>query len=121
MNKKYFHQYHADIYTDNLNFTVDRLFEDIKNKMSDDPRPDWSPVDEFCISVSKISTTYDNYTSMIGSTPVVVERKNQEVVKEMSFHVYDKNEANNIWKIAKKYDDFDTVVKSARVLIKKEA
>lgn len=121
MYKKYFHQYQADIYTDNLAFTIERLFEDVKDSMSDDPRPEWSPLDDFYISVSKIATTYDDYTSVVGFTSVAVERRYQKVVKEMAFHVYDKDEANNIWKIAKKYDDFDTVVKSARVLIKKEA
>lgn len=92
--KKYFPKHHATIKTDHLFVTFERLYEDVRDQMCDAVRPDWSPVDEFYISIKEVR----------GSE------------RELAFHG-DRIFANNIYRLAKKFDDFGVVVNGARVLL----
>ena len=107
MRKKYFNQYDAYIQTDNIEVNFQRLFEDVKDEMSDDPRPEWEARDEFYVTVRKIETSFTSEKSEVCT----VLFKNRKVVKELSFFC-DKNTANMIWKLAKKYDNFEICTQS---------
>lgn len=94
-----------------------RLFEDIRDEMSDVPKPDWEGIDEFHICCKKIHTTYEPGEQVDDSMPefpvtYTWVKETRDIVKELDFDC-DKKTANMIWKLAKKYDSFETCVQAA--------
>ena len=115
--KTWFRQYHAEIETPNLNIIFMRLFEDVRDEMSDVPKPDWTGTDEFHIYCKKVHTTYEPGEQVDDSMPefpvtYTWVKETRDIVKELDFDC-DKQTANMIWKLAKKYDSFETCVQAA--------
>lgn len=49
--KKWFREWNADVRRGDLDVRFYRVYEDVRDIMSDDPRPDWMPTDEFRVEI----------------------------------------------------------------------
>lgn len=51
MRKKWFREWQADVRRGDLDVRFYRLYSDVRDVMSDDPRPDWMPTEEFRVEL----------------------------------------------------------------------
>ena len=93
-NSTYFPQYKAQIETEGLAVIFYRLYEDTRDPMCDSIRPDWSPVDDFRITIKK---RVSKESSRYGCAYI----EEATVADEFEVFTTDKQLANYIWWLAK--------------------
>lgn len=106
-NDRYFRLWEADIHTDNIIVIFHRLYRDVKDEMSDDPRPVWVAADDFDIRIRKIRTEDRTY-KVSGTDATVTRRKSKTTRKEVA-STEDIQLARLIWKTAKRTDSYEAV------------
>lgn len=110
--RKYFPQYKADIFTSNIRAYFSRCFLDVTDPMSDSIQKDWIPEDDFIIDIQKIVEGHVE----TAQDDVTILTRFEKVSESVKFHVYSKESANAIWKIAKQTDNYDEILDAIRYL-----
>lgn len=103
---KYRPETHANVKKDNFKVEFYRKYKQDRNPMSDDPRKDYIAQNEFQIKVTSIHTTeevedHGDYSYVTTRT----EYSDPEIFEG------DKPFANTVWKLAKKHDDYNKLIK----------
>lgn len=112
---KYMMCYAQTIESDNLRLLVHRRFEDVRDQMCDSPRPQWQGCNDYIVDIKELKVEYETIELKVGGT---AKYRQETVGRSISFNS-DWNFVECIRMIAEKYDDFDTVVNAARVLLQK--
>ena len=113
MNNTYIEDYSMYIETDNIQMTFRKECYDARDIMSDSYRPDWMPTGEYYIHIFEVLTD-EEIEELLGG--VIATVKHYRSGRELAFRG-DKKFAEDVHYIATKYDNFDTIVNAARVLM----
>lgn len=112
MNSRWNMVYPWTIESDNLRLIVYRLYEDIRDTMSDNLRPEWEGRDEYLVEVTKLNVEYELIELRDGG---FMKYRHEDVDRSLRFQG-DINFVDCIRMIAEKYDDFSKVSKIAEIL-----
>lgn len=112
MCNRYFIDYNKSFKSDNLSITVEYEVEDTRDVMNDTYTPVWGRTGEYYIQVQEIFTviTTEDYGYASFSS------KHTDPGRELAFRG-DEKFMESLLYIAHHYDNFDTVVNAARVLM----
>ncbi len=113
MTSKWNMVYGWTIETDQLRLIVHRLYTDTRDQMCDDPRPQWEGLDEYQVTITELEVEYELVELKSGGS---AKYRHEETKREITFNG-DIRFVDQMRVIAARYNDFDDVVKAARVLI----
>ena len=116
MNSTWRTIYPCTIESDNLRLIVRRRYDDVKDQMSDDPRPEWEGSNTYKVEIVMLDVEYELIETPSGG---FFKYRHEDVLRYASY-TGDINFVDCIRMIAEKYDNYTTVTQVAEILTKDE-
>ncbi len=101
------------IESDNIRLVVHRRYDDVKDQMSDDHRPEWEGRNEYKVEITMLEVEYELIEAPSGG---FFKYRHEDVLRYTSY-TGDINFVDCIRMITEKYDNYTTVIQVANILL----